>query len=468
MKMLDRYIIRSFLASAALWFAVMIALRVIVDLFVNMDEFTEADVGFQQVALYMFSYYRYQSLVYFAELGGLIIVVAAMFTLARMNHTNELTAMLASGVNLHRVVWPIVCSAIILGSLVIIDREILIPAVSSKLVRKRDDRPGAREFAVGLIPDSSGSVWFSPRFKQANNQMELPVIVLRDKQHRAVGQIDGHSAKPDRLDGKAGWTVRKAYLTRITHDTTAWLYMPDYKQIWTRLSPTKLLTEAKKLIEKTGGAITLSDDEVREVSDMPPISDPHYDMALQFDRLDMGPSRGGSLRGGRLINPRFAFTTNDGASLGTFLADSAVWREPRPKEGYWELTNGRLFYPSDLTTNYLALRQTSRWLNYMSTAQLTRLLKLRQVHAAEVLLTKHTRFTDPINNFIMLLLALPFVLSRERTIKASASGCMLLVGVFYLSVYLCRYVDIPPEWAAWLPILTFGPVAVVMVDSIKT
>ena len=84
------------------------------------------------------------------------------------------------------------------------------------------------------------------------------------------------------------------------------------------------------------------------------------------------------------------------------------------------------------------------------------------------MLVKHVRFTDPINNLIMLLLGVPFILSRERKIKASIAICVLMVGVFFAFVYICRFMDLSPTLAAWLPVLLFGPVAIVMVDSIKT
>ena len=84
------------------------------------------------------------------------------------------------------------------------------------------------------------------------------------------------------------------------------------------------------------------------------------------------------------------------------------------------------------------------------------------------MLTLHIRVANPINNLVMLLLGLPFILSRLRNIKASAFLCLAVVGAFYVFVYFCRYLDIPPVWSAWLPTLVFGPVAVVMLDSIKT
>ena len=84
------------------------------------------------------------------------------------------------------------------------------------------------------------------------------------------------------------------------------------------------------------------------------------------------------------------------------------------------------------------------------------------------MLVKHMRFTDPINNLIMLLLGVPFVLSRERNIKVSIAMCVLIVGVFFMFIYTCRFMELTPTLGAWLPILVFGPVAIVMVDWIKT
>ena len=55
---------------------------------------------------------------------------------------------------------------------------------------------------------------------------------------------------------------------------------------------------------------------------------------------------------------------------------------------------------------------------------------------------------NPINNVIMLMLGLPFILSRQRNIKASALLCVLIVAAFFGFIYVCRYIDLPPFWAA--------------------
>ena len=135
-------------------------------------------------------------------------------------------------------------------------------------------------------------------------------------------------------------------------------------------------------------------------------------------------------------------------------------------------SQGSLLFDSDLTGEELALRQNSGWMDYMSTSELSRLLRTGKApDATAINLTKHVRFTAPFANLIMLLVGLPFILSRERNIKASATLCLTMVGVFYVFMFFCRYLGgygLSSVVAAWLPILVFGPIAALMLDSVKT
>jgi len=164
MRTLDHYIIRSFLHSYLLCFLVMMGLRIVSDLFVNMDEFAELEMARPALVLYVAQYYAFNSLVYYQELGGVILVAAAAFSLARMNHTNELVAVLASGMSLYRVVLPVALVAVVLSLVGTANREVLIPSVKDRLVRDRDDAPGQGVYPVHLIVDDDRNVWYSRAF----------------------------------------------------------------------------------------------------------------------------------------------------------------------------------------------------------------------------------------------------------------------------------------------------------------
>ncbi|MDO8303106.1 MAG: LptF/LptG family permease, partial [Sedimentisphaerales bacterium] len=139
MKILDKYIIKNFLVGYLIAFFVLIGLIIIIDLFINLDEFAEhSNMGFLAVSANIIRYYGIQSTVYFRDFAGMITVVAAAFSLGRMTRSNELTAVLASGVSLKRVISPIIIVAILFTGVLVIDQEFIIPNLADKLVLKRD------------------------------------------------------------------------------------------------------------------------------------------------------------------------------------------------------------------------------------------------------------------------------------------------------------------------------------------
>lgn len=451
MRTLDRYIVRNFLTSAALWFVILMALRIVTDLFINMDEYVKGSPAVGRVLAHVAGYYGVHALEYFAQLGGVIIVAAATFTLAMMGRTNELTAMLASGVSLHRIIWPIILCAMLMGGIIVVDQELIIPtsSIAGRLARARDDPTGTQEFTMPFSADGNRSVWRADAFYPARDQMVNPSVFLRDADLRQIAGILGEEAHPSQLDGQKGWMIRGGVLLRSSQQGRVWPYVPDVRLIYTVLGP-RALAQATEGDDAPQGGIHRTDGQ--------------YPMVLRADAFV--PASGRS-EGGRLERPRFSFFTDDDRLLATFVATSATWDA---NEQAWRLQNGALFCPSDLTSDDLVLRRSSRWLEYMSSNQLADVIRLRRVPDTDAaLLVRHSRMTDPINNLIMLLLALPFILSRERRdVKASASLCLLMVGAFYAFVHLCRYVGLPPSLAAWLPTMLFGPVAVLMLDSVKT
>ena len=105
MKILDRYVTKNFLTGYVIAFAVLMGLRIMIDLFVNIDEFTEhAELTTVQVLSNIVFYYSRHSFLYFRDFSGMITVVAAVFSLGKMTKNNELVAIMSSGVSLKRVI----------------------------------------------------------------------------------------------------------------------------------------------------------------------------------------------------------------------------------------------------------------------------------------------------------------------------------------------------------------------------
>jgi lipopolysaccharide export LptBFGC system permease protein LptF len=182
MKTLDRYVAKNFAVGYVIAFSVLIGLRIIIDLFVNLDEFAEhADLGTLAVLKNIFIFYGINSTIYFRDFAGMITVVAAAFSLGKMVRCNELVAMMASGVSLKRVIGPIVLLALLLTVLLVVDQEFIIPRLANKLVRDQDYIPGRESYSVWFMSDSSGSLICSRRFDVETSTLYQPTIITRSK-----------------------------------------------------------------------------------------------------------------------------------------------------------------------------------------------------------------------------------------------------------------------------------------------
>jgi len=189
MKVLDKYIAKNFLIGYAIAFCVLIGLRIIIELFVNLDEFTEhAELGAVAVIKNILIYYGLNSIVYFRDFAGIITVLAAVFSLGKMVRSNELVAVMASGVSLKRVIGPIIVLALLLTGLLVVDQEFIIPPLADKLVRGEDALPGEESYDVWFISDGSGSLIFSHKFDVKTSTLYNPTILTRRKMLKSEGQ----------------------------------------------------------------------------------------------------------------------------------------------------------------------------------------------------------------------------------------------------------------------------------------
>ena len=187
MKTLDKYIAKSFIVGYLISFMVLIGLCIVVDLFVNIDEFAEhSDKGIAVVLSNIFSYYAAQSSLYFRDLAGMITVLAAVFSLGKMTRNNELIAVMASGVSLKRIIAPIILLAVLLTGLLVVDQEIIIPRLAHMLVKDQDyDPEQGVVYAIWFLEDGSGNLICSPLYDEKAETLKNPTFILRKKQAKA-------------------------------------------------------------------------------------------------------------------------------------------------------------------------------------------------------------------------------------------------------------------------------------------
>jgi hypothetical protein len=83
-------------------------------------------------------------------------------------------------------------------------------------------------------------------------------------------------------------------------------------------------------------------------------------------------------------------------------------------------------------------------------------------------------------NIVLLLLAIPAVMTFDpKTLKTAATKCLVLMGLAMSSVFVCQqiagkpplgesWVSMWPALMSWTPIFLFTPVAIWLLDRMKT
>ena len=381
MKILDRYILVSFLKNWLISFMVLVGMYMVLDMVFNFDELVAmkpdasgsatASNTLVSVLYNVGDFYFYQSFLFFNHLSGIIPVVAAAFTLMRLSRFNELTAVMAAGVPLLRLAMPIILAGVVLNALVVVNQEFVIPNLSHKLSRERDEVGGGtgEQSPVRAMQDDHNSLLFAARYTPPGDHGPAELLYLDilefDDRDRVTGIVTAERAEYD--PGERVWTLTNG-------------------------------------MRATG----LRPDEARPAP-----------------------------------QPVATWSTN-----------------VNPEEI-------KLFRKSD-------------YVDLLSTDRINQLLaRPKSYGEANLLRVKHARFTQPLMNVILLLLAVPCVLTREPGhLKAAATKCLVLTGIGMGSIFLAQQIAANPpdlrlaaQWPAlmaWVPIFLFGPLAVFLLDRVKT
>jgi lipopolysaccharide export LptBFGC system permease protein LptF len=175
-------------------------------------------------------------------------------------------------------------------------------------------------------------------------------------------------------------------------------------------------------------------------------------------------------------------------TTGRIDADRAVYN---PQVKRWQLINGSFtlkdsekgpqplsYYTTDITPKDIPIRRKSEHKTLLNSRQLASLAAqgIKVKDQAQLISQKHFRITEPIINFIMLMVSLPILVCRDpKAMKSAVMISFSITGACLITNFLCKifateivFHRIIPEFWAWLPIFIFLPVAVIELDSMKT
>lgn len=130
MKLIDRYILRSFIQNFFFGLLCFLVIFILVDLFENLDKFLDKKLSGYR----LFQYYIY----FIPEILKLItpvgMLLASLFTISRFINFSELTAMKSSGISIYRYLLPIFLFSVLITLFSIYFNGWIVPNSNSKKI----------------------------------------------------------------------------------------------------------------------------------------------------------------------------------------------------------------------------------------------------------------------------------------------------------------------------------------------
>ena len=129
-KILDRYILRKFLATYFFAIAMIIIIVVLFDYVEKVDDFTELHAPLGAVVDYYLNFIPY----FVNQFSCLFTFIACIFFTSKLAYQTEIVAMLSGGMSFRRLMWPYFLGALIIGSLSLCLNLWVIPITQGNIV----------------------------------------------------------------------------------------------------------------------------------------------------------------------------------------------------------------------------------------------------------------------------------------------------------------------------------------------
>ena len=175
-KLMERYVMRSFLQPLIFCFVAFFTLWIVMDLLDNMADFQEAKVSKAQIILF---YLKMMPFVY-VTIAPISLLLATVYVLGRMSRTNELISMLGAGKSMGQVLRPIYiagCYAAFLGMAANYHWAPTSAGNKEKLLEDVKERINSNVLVMGLMyrNHENKRTWFVGT---------VPSDMMRDKMRR--------------------------------------------------------------------------------------------------------------------------------------------------------------------------------------------------------------------------------------------------------------------------------------------
>lgn len=193
MKIIDRHVFSSFISIFFFCAVFLCILYVVGDIFGFLDEILRE--GITPLSLGMF--YLYMMPFVIIQIAPVSCLLSSVFLLGNLNRHNEITALKASGVSLLSIIRPMLVSAIVVGLLIFILNDKVVPYTMrmankiryEKLEVGKRDKSGPVLMRNIALYGKGNRIIFAKEFDIKKSEMRDVIIHTQDETQNIVSKI---------------------------------------------------------------------------------------------------------------------------------------------------------------------------------------------------------------------------------------------------------------------------------------
>ncbi len=225
MTLIDRHILREWFAILGLVLGATIGLLVMNTLYTDLRDLLDLNAG----AWVVMEYFLAKIPAFSAAVFPLVLLVSLLYSLGRLHHNNEITAMRAAGMGLGRITRSIWCTGVIFCGLVWLLNATLVPwsvertrqiwenlQYEKQSANVGSERAGLRT-GVAFDNRRDGRMWYFNRYNQITGVGHGITIVEMDQKFHERTRILAREARRDPVLGF--WTFYDGREIWIDPDT---------------------------------------------------------------------------------------------------------------------------------------------------------------------------------------------------------------------------------------------------------
>jgi len=213
-RILDRLVISTFFKLFVMMLVAAPPLFVIGDIAENLDDYMDRGLTQSEVA----EAYFYQLPLFVQWSFPIAALLAAVFTVHSMTTHREIVAAKAGGISFHRLITPLILSAVLLTGAALALSEIVPRSNRIAAQILRDENPGQLWRSDFVYQSEGGLTWQVGRLTASDGRI-LQVVLERPPTSTTSGLhvlAEAATYRPD----EGYWTLDKGYMRRLHADST--------------------------------------------------------------------------------------------------------------------------------------------------------------------------------------------------------------------------------------------------------